>query len=137
MTIDSAESEAESSSEPQEIPKHVTSTSQLEKDEVYFATVDKASGNALIRLDHSDGSHINIGPIDKPAAGKQVKFRYVEGVWGLCLDEEYSYDGYDPKEDGSFSSGHTFPTGYAYSTTDGTITEKSPDNKNKLLKGKL
>lgn len=134
VTIDSGASDEENFSDAQKITEDITSVSQLEKGEVYFATVDKATGhsNALIRLDESSGDHINLGPINKSAAGEQVKFRYVQGVWGRCLDEEHTYDGYDPKEDGSSSarSGHTF-------THDGTITESEPDNKNKLLKGKL
>jgi hypothetical protein len=122
---------------------NIDQTSELEKGEVYVGIVDKASSNAIIRLDESTGSHINLGPIDESAAGEKVRFRYLHGVWGKCLKTEYTYDGYDPEKDGSSSStrvssnGSSFSKTTATTTGDGTITDNDPDNKNKLLKGNL
>ncbi|WP_152422252.1 hypothetical protein [Haloarcula marismortui] len=117
----------------------VDQTRELEGGEVYVGTVDKASSNALIWLDEPHGSHINLGPIDESVVGEEVRFRNLQGVWGKCLDEEYTYDGYNPKEDGSSSSSssHRSSKTSSHSSGDGTITDKDPDNKNKLLKGNL
>lgn len=119
----------------------IDQTSELEKGEVYVGTVEKATSNAIIRLDESTGSHINLGPIDESAVGEVVQFRYLHGVWGKCLEAEYTYDGYDPEKDGSSSSSRSSSNGLSFSKTtatrDGTISDNDPDNKNKLLKGKL
>lgn len=121
------------------------SVGELSEGEVYFGTVDKASSNALIWLDEPNGSHVNLGPIDKSVVGEEVRFRYLAGVWGRCLDEEYTYEGYDPQSDGSssssssssYSSKTSVNIPAAKSSGKGTITDNDPENKNKLLKGNL
>jgi hypothetical protein len=75
-------------------------SSDLSKDEVYFGTVDKVAedGNAIIELPKG---YINLGPIDESAVGESVRFKRVESTWGFCMDEEYTYDGYSPKDGSS------------------------------------
>lgn len=127
--------------------------SELDEGEVYVGTVDKASSNALIWLTEPGGQHINLGPIDQSVVGEEVRFRYIQTVWGRCLDEEYIYDGYDPKSDGSGSKkskseesrSEFLKTAAASSSNSSddprkcvlTPDDDESDNKNKLLKGKL
>lgn len=130
--------------DPQPVDQ-ITQVSELNEGEVYIGVVDKASSNALIWLDEAKDSHINLGPIDESVVDEEVRFRYIQGVWGKCLDEEYTYQGYDPQSDGSSSSreslldspSHRASKTTSHSSSDGTITENNPDNKNELLKGKL
>lgn len=108
--------------------------SELTKGEEYYGTVDRvsSSGNAIIQST-PNGDHINLGPIES-AVGEEIKFKYLGGVWGKCLEDEYVYEGYVPKNDGSNkSSGRG--SGQTRDGT-GTITENDVVN-NKLLKGKL
>jgi len=134
--------------EEKEDPKpldEVTQPSELNKGEVYIGTVDKASSNALIWIDESNGNHINLGPIDESVVGQEVRFRYIQGVWGKCLEEEFTYDGYNPQSDGSSSSRGSLSSSRSHRTSrttsnssrNGTITNNNPNNKNELLKGKL
>ena len=117
--------------------------SELEKGEEYVGVVDKASPNALIWLNGTGGNHINLGPINGSAVGEEVRFRYLGGVWGKCLENEYTYDGYDPKNDGSSSSNRSSSNRSSkrrskdIKTREGTITDKNPNNKNKLLRGHI
>ena len=121
---------------PESIDK-MENKEQLESGEVYLGTVDKANSNALIWFNESGGSHINLGPIDKSSVGELIRFRYISGVWGKCLDEEYTYDGYHPHDGKSSSSRSSSNRRSKYTSGNGTITDKDPNNKNKLLTGHL
>lgn len=123
--------------------------SHLEEGEVYCGTVDRCTGggNAIISLPEG---HLNLGPIDESAVGEEVRFIHVTGVWVECLDEEYTYEGYQPRDGesepdinkrgsrGTKQGEVSKVGGRARSTqTEGTITDSDPDNKNKLLKRHL
>lgn len=88
--------------------KDINSVASISKGQTYFGKVDRFSGdNAIVSTDYSgvDLGHINLGPISKAADGSTVVFRYLGGVWGRCLDEEYTPPRYDPKKQGSNNSG--------------------------------
>lgn len=70
-------------------------TSEISEGEVYFGTVDEYTSNAIITL---PVGNINLGPIDESALGDEVRFKKIEAAWGVCMDEEYTYDGYSPKD---------------------------------------
>lgn len=115
----------------------VEQPSDLSKGEVYVGIVDRVtgSGNAIISLPKG---HVNLGPIDESAAEEKVRFRSADGgTWGHCLEEQYTYDGYDPKKDGSTSPppGSRRKSTNPYGRKPGNLSD--PDNKNKLLNGKL
>ena len=115
---------------------NVDRIAELDHGEVYAGTVDKAAQNALIWLDESSNRHVNLGPIDGSVVGEEVRFRYLRGVWGECLEKKYIYAGYDPREDGSSQNQPPLSVS-SEESEDGTITDNNPKNKNKLLKGKL
>jgi|APHM01.1.fsa_nt_gi hypothetical protein len=118
-------------------------SSELTSGEEYYGTVDRvsSSGNAIIQS--ASNQHINLSGIDESAVGEEVKFRYLGGVWGECLDNKYIPGGYDPGPSSSDNSpphpittserSYSMPSGQ---TRDGTITENEGVS-NKLLKGKL
>jgi hypothetical protein len=125
--------------------EEIETPSELSEDEVYVATVDRYTGNAIITL---PSGHLNLGPIDESAVGEEVRFRQVTGTWVECLDEEYIYEGYDPRDGSSQLSSRSKskskskrrskPIGTSTGTSgDGTITDNDPDNKNELLKGNM
>lgn len=121
-------------------------SSSLSEGEVYSGTVETASRNAVIQL---QTGHVNLGPIDTSVVGETVKFEYVGGVWGKCLEDEYIYDGYKPRDGQSSSSNSSrskpssgsswskSSSGSVGTSGQGTITKSEPRNKNELLRGKL
>lgn len=119
--------------------------SELSEDEIYIGTVDRYTSNAIITL---PSGHVNLGPIDESAVGEVVRFRPNNGSWAECLDEEYTYEGYDPQDGSSRlpskskSKSNSKPRSKAIGSSagtsgDGTITDSDPDNKNELLKGNM
>jgi hypothetical protein len=130
-----------------EVNELPSQASRMEKGAVYEGTVDRFAGrNAIVNLS-SQGDHVNLGPIDKEAAGETVLFKSVSGIWGKCLDEEYIYDSYAPKdgESSTTSSGSRWGsgsssgsrTGNRQKTKTGDVAPNDPSNKNKLLKGNM
>lgn len=109
----------------------LASKSDLTKGEVYSGVVDRVSSNAIIEL---ESGHINLGPIDDAAEGERVEFEYVGGVWGRCLNGEYTYESYSPR-DGQSSSSSSSRSSSKRIHSSGDLSD--PANKNKLLKGKL
>jgi hypothetical protein len=118
----------------------IETPSDLSKGEIYVGVVDRitGSGNAIVSVRNG---HVNLGPIDESAVEEKVRFRSVNGShWGHCLEEQYTYDGYDPRDGTSPSRGRRTSLGSKKKSTNpyggkGEISD--PDNKNKLLNGKL
>lgn len=116
----------------------VISPSDLEVGKKYTGKVDRFSGkNAIVELERG---HINLGPIDKDAIDQRVSFENKSGAWGKCLDEEYTYESYEPKDGQSESrskSGLVDDKKYHTGRSPSTDSSSDTDNKNKLLKDKL
>jgi hypothetical protein len=72
---------------------HIENATDFEEGEVYFGTVDRFSdyGDGLIEI---PTSHINVGPIDNSANGETIRFKFVGGTYGLCLDDQYTHPEY-------------------------------------------
>jgi hypothetical protein len=97
----------------------------LNSGETYRGVVDRisGSGNGIVEL--SD-THINLGPINRDAVGEEIEFKYMRGNMGKCLNEEYIHSDYIKK---------LKKVQKGTSTSNKNISR--PDNKNKLLNGKL
>lgn len=117
----------------------VSTPSDLSTDKVYVGVVDRVtggSGNAIVNMEEGNGE-INLGPIDESAEGEEVHFKPEDGTWGRCLDEEYIYESYDPRDGVSRSSTKSrksFQNPYKQSGSK-TTGPDDPDNLNKLLTG--
>lgn len=136
-------SEAEDFEEDEVIPLsecEVSTPSDLSTDKVYVGVVDRvtgSSGNAIVNIAEGNGE-INLGPIDESAEGEEVHFRPEDGIWGRCLDEEYTYESYDPRDGASRSSTKSrkfSQNPYKRSGSSKTTGPDDPDNLNKLLTG--
>lgn len=81
---------------------HVSSAGSLNKGTVYTASVDRfsSSGNAIVSIQNEQFSrnHINLGPLDRKAKNQSVLFEFMGGVWGMCLNEEYTDEQYRPRQ---------------------------------------
>lgn len=80
---------------------HVADVSSLSEGKVYTGTVERFSNsdNANVGLPPNlDRDFVNLGPISEESEGEIVIFRFIETGWGECLDEKYTYSGYDPKD---------------------------------------
>lgn len=80
------------------------SPSELAKGEIYYGVVDRVPSNALVDMTRGE---INLGPIDQAAEGETVRFEFVTDAWGKCLEEDYIYDGYEPRDGESSNNGHS------------------------------
>jgi hypothetical protein len=124
---------------PEEHIQSVSDVDYLEQGRMYVGTVDRfsSSGNAIIKIPSDDNYKImNLGPIDEAADSEKVKFRVINGTWGECLNEEYRYDGYDPREDGS-SSSTSSPSSSSVTASKKNPVKRSSGKKNELLGGHL
>jgi hypothetical protein len=82
--------------------------SSLNQEEVYIDEISRHTGqNGIIDTrdyDEISLNHINLGPINKAAVGKNVKFKYIGGMMGECLTEEFISDSYQPLDTESNNS---------------------------------
>lgn len=141
----------EAQGEESNTAKPVSEAQSLSNSETYTAEVDRisSSGNAIVSLPSKlNNQMLNLGPINSDAVGEEVKFSPLNGTWAECLTEEYTYNGYSPRDgtSSSGSSGSTSSSGSSGSTSShlpasSSLSKSSPlktqaSGKNKLINNK-
>jgi len=94
---------------------HIENATDFEEGEVYFGTVNEFSdrGDGLIEI---PTSHINVGQIDSSAKGETIRFKFIGGTYGFCLDEQYTYPEYSVPGQESYLSSESSNTSSSTST---------------------